>query len=57
MERYYDSKWNKEYKNVKVQLEKTYTEKINKIEADCQSKLEKMEKTVEDAEIRVALIC
>ncbi len=56
MERYYDSKWNKEYGNVKVQLEKTFNEKINKIEAECAAKLQKMELTVEEAEIRVAQV-
>jgi hypothetical protein len=35
MERYYDNKWNKEYSNVKVQLEKNYTEKLRSLEIEC----------------------
>ena len=39
MELYYDTKWNKEYSNVKAQLEKTYLERIRSIETDCANKL------------------
>jgi len=39
MELYYDTKWNKEYSNVKTQLEKTYLERIRSIETDCANKL------------------
>jgi hypothetical protein len=46
MERYYDSKWNKEYGNVKLQLEKTFNEKINRIEADCTTKLQVLQLAV-----------
>ena len=39
MEEYYDKKWNQEYKKVKIQLEKSYPEKMKNLEEDCTSKL------------------
>lgn len=39
MEQYYDKKWNQEYKKVKIQLEKSYAEKMKNLEEDCTTKL------------------
>lgn len=47
MERYYDSKWNKEYSSVKVQLEKNFSEKIRILESEWAKKVEDMGIAVE----------
>jgi chromosome segregation ATPase len=44
MENYYDRKWNKEYANVKQQLERTFAERIASMEAQCTLRVEGLER-------------
>ncbi len=50
MEQYYDSKWNQEYKKVKMQLEKSFGEKLKNMEEECVKKQEILTKKVEESE-------
>jgi hypothetical protein len=49
MEKYYDRKWNQEFQKVKLQLEKSFTEKIRAIEEDCNEKIDIMSRRVEES--------
>jgi hypothetical protein len=44
MENYYDRKWNKEYANVKQQLERTFAERIASMETQCALRVEGLER-------------
>lgn len=53
MEEYYDKKWNQEYKKVKIQLEKSYAEKMKNLEEDCTSKLGIMSRKMHESQVEL----